>query len=110
MIFSNLLNLRRFFYSDYWYNDDSVVGSGVINDGDEHFVVFKREGNLGYLYIDNVLQSVAEMNSTQLEIDSDIRIGRSHFDSFDFNGTVRDFRVHNYALGGGEIGALYELG
>jgi hypothetical protein len=110
MISSNLLNVIKVFKDSFSERILNLAPVPPINDGDEHLVVLRRTGADVDLFVDGVLISSYPMSSAQLEIDSDIRIGRSHFDGFDFNGTIRNFQVYDYALTTPEIVSLYELG
>lgn len=102
----NRIFSRLFLGDDNVIRDTSTVVIGDINDGNEHLVVVRRKGDLLELFFDGVLVGGSQLNSDILEVDSDIRIGRSHFDSFDFNGTIRDFKIFNYALSDEEIDVL----
>lgn len=88
---------------------DAVTVPGI-NDGDEHHLAITREGNFVRYYVDGALVGGIEMSDEMISVDSDNWIGRSHFTPSDFNGTIRDFKVWNYALGTSEIQSIFNQG
>lgn len=84
-------------------------GLPPINDGEFHHIAITREGSVISVYLDGVLFASGNLIDDQLQMDSDNRIGHSHFDNNELNGELKRLRFYNYSLNAGEIEDLYEL-
>ena len=82
-----------------------------INDRMWHHVVFMRDSNYFYLYVDSVLRaSASAKNMGDIDAESKARIGNALSSNLYFKGFIDDIKVWNSDLTSGEIKKEYENG
>ncbi len=95
------------FYSGAGGNNDSLISSSNnYNNNNWHHVVFTRDGNNIYLYINGELDSSrlrVNLNLTDLSL----QIGNHRNLSRHFNGLLDDIRIYNRAISEEEVNLLY---
>lgn len=61
-------------------------------------IFVKRQGATVYIYLNNTVVISGTLTGKPIELDSDNRIGLSHFDSNALQGELKLFEYYNYAL------------
>jgi hypothetical protein len=89
-------------------NDDNYGRSdSVLNDGSFHHIVGLREDGTVYLYVDGVLQTVANSSTINVTNSSNLVMGADSTTTRYFGGVLDDVRIYNKALSEDEIEELY---
>jgi len=93
--------LKRFlsFFRDDDYIEPLPASTPVaMNDGEWHSVTFRRTGAVIDVFLDNVLVFTGTLNDTHLDVDTVNFIGAGQTVSYDFNGSIREFKIYNYSV------------
>jgi hypothetical protein len=91
----------------YQYQFDTTQ---TVNDGAWHFIVAVRDGQNGYIYIDDNFTPAASASGTIRDLDATIPVvlGKDDLDNNKvFNGLIDDVRIYDVALSDQEVMNLY---
>ncbi len=84
-------------------NSPSVCGTTTLNDGKWHHILGKRDvlNDVIYLYVDTVpISSTTDTTTTSTANNDNISVGNSgtSYTANDFNGSIDNAKIYNYAL------------
>ena len=100
----------KIYYWDYGSSSYGIQLSSneAINDGLWHFVVFVRNGNTGYIYIDGQLNNQITGNVVSIQDAYSFVLGSNYRDNnLFFNGSMANVQIYNTSLSANELQALY---
>ena len=99
----------------YWDYDTSygiiLLSASTVNDRLWHYIIFVRNGNSGYIYIDGKLNNQTTARAATIYASYTFGFGANYRDSNSyFNGSIANVQIYSTALTPQQIQQLYSQG
>ena len=87
----------------------ALISNNILQTNQWYFITATRENGIARLYVNGVLDTMANYSFTPENQYYHLKIGVSHTNIQAFNGRMDDLRIYNYALSSNEIDSLYHV-